>query len=132
MIPQEKWQWFGSPAHFCCASWCRFHLATKVGKYLISTVGEYVPPRNSGGGEQTEAKWLMENWPGENIGFNRKYETMVFRAGKVCRKTGCKCGLPMIGSDELTCLGANQAGQAARNHMNLCREYARKPKENRP
>lgn len=48
MINANEWEWFGNAAHFICGRWCRFHLATKVGKYLISTVGEYVSPRNSG------------------------------------------------------------------------------------
>jgi hypothetical protein len=36
-------RWFGHAGHFICAEWCRFHLCTQVGPYLISTVGEYVP-----------------------------------------------------------------------------------------
>src|SRR5919106_127620 len=36
-------KWFGHAAHFICGRWCRFHLATQVGDYLVSTVGEYWP-----------------------------------------------------------------------------------------
>ena len=44
MIPVSDWIWFGTPGHFICANYCRFHLCTRVGDYLVSTVGEYVPP----------------------------------------------------------------------------------------
>lgn len=41
----SSWEWYGHPAHFICGDKCRFHLATKVGKYLVSTVGELWPER---------------------------------------------------------------------------------------
>ena len=37
------WKWFGHAGHLCVGRWCQFHLCTSVGKYLVSTVGEYVP-----------------------------------------------------------------------------------------
>lgn len=39
----NNWKWFGVAGHFICADKCRFHLHTHVGKYCISTVGEYYP-----------------------------------------------------------------------------------------
>ena len=39
-INPNNWKWFGSPGHFNGGAWCRFHLCTQVGKYVISTVGE--------------------------------------------------------------------------------------------
>ncbi len=89
MILQIDWEWFGNAGHFMCARWCRFHLCTKVGNYLISTVGEYVHPCHGMGNDAKEAKWLEENYPGEDIGANRKYETMVFLAGERCVSVGC-------------------------------------------
>ena len=41
MISHDKWQWFGQAGHFCAADQCRYHLHTHVGKYCISTIGEY-------------------------------------------------------------------------------------------
>lgn len=46
-IPPEKWKWFGHPAHFICGRDCRFHLATKIGRWLVSTLGEYLPDEGS-------------------------------------------------------------------------------------
>lgn len=60
----DKWTWFGQAGHFCAADKCRFHLHTHVGKYCVSTVGEYFP------GEATEP---------EQLGLDRLYETMVFQ-----------------------------------------------------
>lgn len=37
------WKWYGYAGHFIAASDCRFHLATRVGGYLISSVGDYRP-----------------------------------------------------------------------------------------
>ena len=120
------WEWYGHAAHFCCGRWCRFHLATKVGPWLVSTVGEYIHPRNSGASEKSEAEWLKDNHPGEDIGFGRKYETMVFKAGAACE---CGCGLPTIDGHEIDCRGANTATDARANHMALCAEYALKPND---
>lgn len=125
MIPTDKWEWYGHAAHFCCGRWCRFHMATKVGNYLVSTVGEFVHPRHSGGSEQTEAAWLVENWPGEDVGVNRKYETMVFKAGAPCAGKGCKCGMPAISGHELDFKGYNTAGEACAGHLALCKRWAK-------
>lgn len=124
-IQKQDWEWFGNAGHFICGRWCRFHLATKVGPWLVSTVGEFVHPRHSGGNERAEAEWLKENWPGEDIGWDRKYETMVFRAGKPCDDPECGCGMPELADGtELDTLGANKAGKARANHMALCEKWA--------
>lgn len=123
MIPADKWVWFGTAAHFICGQWCRFHLATQVGRYIVSTVGEYVHPRHSGGSEQAEAAWLKKNWPGEDIGFGRKYESMVFEAGKACSDADCGCGLPSVG-EQVGFRGYNDRASAAMGHLELCRHWA--------
>ena len=141
METQENWKWFGHAGHFICAQWCRFHMCTKVGKYLVSTVGEYWPERRSREihAEVHDAEWLAKNvhlkgdyfdaaymkrFGFEQIGCDRKYETMVFQAGKSCAAKGCSCGLPEINGSELDFAAANDAGTAANNHMTLCRKWA--------
>ena len=127
MSPVHEWEWFGDAAHFICGRWCRFHLATRVGPWLVSTVGSYVHPRNSGGGERAESEWLAKNWPGEEIGAGRKYETMVFKAGKPCDARGCDCGMPSLADAmELDVIGSNTPGEARRAHMELCHKWAHK------
>jgi len=122
MVPIGNWKWFGDPAHLCVGAWCQFHLATKVGPYLISTVGAYYPPHVSE--SERPAK------PTE-IGIGRLYETMVFKAGKPCETKGCACGMPAIDGSELDSKGYNTAGDATKGHLTMCRKFAnrkRKPK----
>ena len=114
-IPESEWEWFGNAGHFICGRWCRFHLCTKVGPWLVSTVGEYVHPRHSKGNEADEFS---------DIGCDRKYETMVFLAGERCVATDCGCGLPFIDGSERDMLPANTAKEAAENHVVLCKKYA--------
>jgi hypothetical protein len=124
-IPKSEWKWFGNAGHYICAQWCRFHLCTQVGPYLISTVGAYVHPRHGMGSEQREADWVKANWPGEDIGLQRKYETMVFRAGALCIVEGCNCGIPCLDpATELDMDGYNQADEATAGHMKMCEIWA--------
>jgi hypothetical protein len=117
-VPQDKWEWFGTPGHFFDAHNCRFHMTTRVGLWLISTVGEYYPKSDPN-----------LPFPGENIGYDRKYETAVFRAGRPCSSSRChKCNLPVNDGCELEMLPANTAGDANRNHAALCKKWARKDK----
>jgi len=122
----DKWQWFGLPGHYICGRWCRFHLCTKVGKYLVSSVGMLVHPRHSAGSERAEGEWLAKNPNGEEIGYGRFYETFVFKAGKPCSAKGCSCGQPTIDGHEIDTAAANDVGTATKNHMEMCRKYAAK------
>ncbi len=118
MIYREDWEWYGNAAHLIVGRWCRFHLATKIGDMIVSTVGEYVHPRHSGSSERTEAEWLQKNWPGEEVGCDRKFETMVFAwDGTYCE---CGCGLPKIIPSELACNGYNDHHAAREGHLEMC------------
>jgi hypothetical protein len=138
MIDKSEWQWFGAPGHFVCAHDCRFHLCTLVGRYLVSTVGQYlpdVPVREilarsrgiilEGRGEERRADY-MAKVGFEEIGADRKYETYVFHAGDVrCAEPDCQCGMPRpTDLREVEGVGANQPGEAQRNHMEMCEKYA--------
>jgi hypothetical protein len=138
---KESWEWFGNAAHFICGHMCRFHMATKVGPWLVSSVGEMWPDRP---GREIHAqvydpKWLlanrnlkgdtfdaayMERFGYEEIGYDRKFETMVFLAGERCTAKGCGCGLPSIGGSEMDGEGSNDAGTATKNHMAMCDRYS--------
>lgn len=112
-----RWKWFGHAAHFICGHRCRFHLATKVGSYLVSTVGEL--PKFSPNDPDSSG-------PFETIGSGRTYETMVFKAGAPCKSKGCGCGLPEISGSELDFKAYNDAASATVGHLQLCRKWARK------
>lgn len=131
------WQWFGNAGHFICSMYCRFHLCTLVGgKYLVSTVGQYMPDApvrevlaQSRGfnlkqqGDAREYEWLRKNGGYETIGYERLYETMVFRVkkGKFCT---CGCNLPRIIPSELDFAGYNDAKEATEGHMKLCKKWS--------
>lgn len=123
-IGRDHWEWFGAPGHFISGRYCRFHLCTLVGDYLISTIGEYVPPEITAKGRVDEGKWLEEHWPGEDVGLG-KYETMAFTAGDRCKEPGCNCGQPTIGSaEELSVEWTADRGKARAAHMAMCEKYA--------
>lgn len=139
---REKWEWFGHAAHLVVSRLCQFHLATKVGDYLVSTVGEYWPSRSSREihAEVHDPTWLaknrhrkgddfdhayMQRFGFEEIGVGRKYETVVFKATSRCTADGCGCNLPI--PDDWTGLdfgSYNDAGSATRGHYAICEKWS--------
>jgi len=114
VTPLSEWRWFGQAGHLCVAERCRFHLCTKVGKYLVSTIGEFFAKN--------------EDEKPTEIGCNRLFETMVFKAGKPCNAEVCgKCGMPEIDGRELDFTGYKKIGDAARGHVTMCHKWAKKP-----
>lgn len=107
MIPPDEWVWCGLPGHFIGAHSCEFHLHTRVGDYRVSTVGDYRPS-----GPYTEPV---------KVGLGRLYETFVFRAeahGEHGEGEVADWG------EIVDALGANDATEADRNHMAMCKKYA--------
>ena len=136
-IKKEKWIWMPHAGHLIVGDQCKFHLNTKVGKYIVSTVGEYWPDRQVREihAKVYNPKWLEENkhllgdnfdvtyfkeFGYEEIGCDRKYETMVFRAKK--SKYKC-CPYEMI-TGELDFEGYNTAEEAYKSHLKLCKKWA--------
>jgi hypothetical protein len=130
------------PAHFICARWCKFHLATYVGDYIVSTVGEYWPER---GIREIHAKihdqkWFeknrhlkgdyfdaayMKRFGYEDIGYERKYETMVFKAIPAPEgdEEAC-CPWRIDVSNEIDFEPYNKSADAAAGHMRLCEKWS--------
>jgi len=113
MIPIDKWKWFGLPGHLIVAHDCSHHLCTRVDKYLISTVGCYRP---------FHKRKPNEILPMEEIGYNRFFETYVFKITK--GSCECGCGKPNTNGCEIASLGANTAQEADKNHIKMCKKYA--------
>ena len=111
--PQD-WKWLGYAAHLIVGARCQFHLATVVGDYLVSTVGEYKSDHR--------AKDF------EEIGAGRLYETMVFRVtGEVCKLPDCNCGGPEVEDwSEMDTNVYNLRGDATKGHMEMCERWAAK------
>lgn len=134
----KNWKWFGNAGHFICADWCQFHLCTQVGKYLVSTVGDYFPEQSTreilaksknvvleGIGDARRADY-MRKIGYDQVGCDRKFETMVFKTSGKCKAKGCGCGLPRIIPSELDFLGYNDRKSANAGHMKLCKKWANK------
>ncbi len=120
-VPIDRWIWQGAPGHFICAERCRYHLATVVGPWLVSTVGEYYVKAN----DESPTP----------IGVERFYETMVFRAERArCIRdgpTGASCGeRHMLSARNLDFAAANSRKEAQAAHMRMCRKWARKTATN--
>jgi hypothetical protein len=132
--PPHEWKWFGNAGHLIVGQDCRFHLCTQVGSWLVSTVGEYLPDspvreilaesrgiQLEGRGDDRRYDWMRKAGY-EEIGYGRKYETMVFRAGSPC---DCGCGMPTPDDwGDVDMDGYNDAPAATAGHMALCEKYA--------
>ena len=108
---KDKWIWMPHAGHFICGHRCQFRLNTYVNGYVISTVGE-LPDMLEKDGRFSE------------IGRNRLYETMVFRAaesGYAC------CPYDAIISEEKDFKGYMTADDAYKGHLELCEKYDKKP-----
>lgn len=113
LYPKDKWIWMPHAAHFICGHQCRFKLATYVGGYIVSTVGELPDPRKPDSREY------------EDIGYQRKYETMVFQAAPQNPKYTC-CPFSIINAgDGVDMAGYNDANAATAGHYALCEKWSR-------
>ena len=132
-MERNKWIWMPHPGHLCVANNCRFSLNTYVGKYIVSTVGEYLPDYEVreifaqsrgvslvGRGDEREADY-MNKIGYEDIGLNRKYETMVFPA----TKSNNTCCPYEVAGDEVGFDSYNSAEDAFKGHYKLCRRWAK-------
>lgn len=119
MITADKWKWFGYPLHFCCADRCKFFMSTKIGKYIISTVGHLPPLKGYEGPDIKE----INGEKMDEIGLDRTFETMVFKHKRYC---SCGCGRPRIVPSDLDGDGYNTPKDAVKGHMKLCWKWAKK------
>lgn len=100
---------YGYPGHFIAAPWCLFHLHTSVdGRYRVSTVGDYRPAHE---------RHVERVGPMREIGYQRYFETMVFRLGRD--------GDPASWS-EMDADGYATAEEAAAGHEAMCAKYEAK------
>lgn len=142
MTTKDKWVWMPHPAHFICSQNCQFFLSTKVGKYIISTVGEYWPDQavRRIHAEIHDPQWwadhkmekgdnfdheYMKKFGFEDIGYNRKYETMVFNAVKSDKDIKC-CPFRQASGRDIDFVSYNSAEDAYKGHMKMCLKYAKK------
>jgi hypothetical protein len=135
-MKKDRWVWMPHPAHFICARDCKFHLATYVGGYVVSTVGELWPDSKvreihaqvkgvkiEGKGDEWDYNY-MKRFGFDDIGCARKYETMVFKAKRYA-EGGC-CPWRISSGSNVDFEGYNDPDDAYAGHLKLCAKWAKK------
>lgn len=139
-IKREDWIFMPHPAHFICARDCKFFLATKIGKYIVSTVGEYLPDSRvrqitadvrgikiEGMGDYWDADYMKK------IGFEELhpdgilYETMVFNAVKNTERgeRACKsCPFQIESGNDIDTEYYKTGEEAYEGHYKMCDKYS--------
>lgn len=142
MITKDKWIWMPHPAHFICSKDCKFFMSTKVGKYIVSTVGEYLPDFRvreifaktrgkeiKGKGDEWDYNYMKQ------IGFEELhlggifYETMVFKAVPSVKKSGGGCEVCPFQQDSGNDLDSEYyktSPEAFKGHYKMCLKWAKK------
>jgi hypothetical protein len=103
--------WMPHAGHFIGGHQCEFRLNTYVNGYIVSTVGELKHPY------KPEGSWM-------DIGFGRKYETMVFLA-KESPKTPC-CPYRQASGLDIDSEGYNDPGAAYRGHLAMVAKFQKR------
>lgn len=126
--------------HFIASQWCQFRLNTYVGRYIVSTVGEYLPDEGvreifassrkiklEGIGDARRAEYMKK------IGYELLhypdilYETMVFRAIKATKKDKMCCPWRIkSGGDDVETSMYKTCEEAMRGHYKLCKKWSQK------
>jgi hypothetical protein len=108
-MKREDWKWYGFAGHFILGDRCSYHLSTRVGNYLVSTVGAL----------------KADNWRQKKldpVGSNRKYlyETMVFPCDGETEEGNAN----VLSRSELECSRYEDSLEAERGHYTLCEKWA--------
>lgn len=133
-ISPADWEWFGLAGHFICGDRCQFHMTTKIGSVVVSTVGRLLHDEGSreitaevrgiklsGKGDARLADYMQKLGYSE-VGFGRKFETMVFRTDGT--KCSCGCGIPAIIPTEIDFEGYNEDEVARLGHLAMCHKWS--------
>lgn len=98
--------------HLIVSESCEWFRTTDVGRYRISSIGEYVAPAIV---EPTRGRFT-------EIGYNRLYETMVFRLSDII--CTCGCDAPEIHDwSEVAFRGYNSRTEAEEGHEAMVASY---------
>jgi hypothetical protein len=109
-------RYLGFAGHLVVSDSCRFHLTTHIGDVLISTVGAYEAPVIGFRPEDPASRFT-------DIGYRRKYETMVFVLGDAL--CPCGCGERLVGNwSEVDFAGYNSPREATEGHEAMCVKWA--------
>jgi hypothetical protein len=106
MESRTGWKWYGYAGHLCVGKRCAYHLCTRVGGFLVSTVGHYLP-RDSD---------KMKTIGADSESF---FETFVFRCSGEDEH-----GDPVVDNQEIDSERYAKSIDAERGHYRFCEKYA--------
>jgi len=141
MSQKENWVWMPHAGHLIVGDQCIFHLNTYVGGYVVSTVGEYWPDQQVRRihAEVHDPQWYAENrdkkgdmfdavyrrkFGFEDIGADRTYETMVFKATRETNPAFMCCPWTMKTPSNLDFDAYSDAVDAYKGHLAMCKKWA--------
>ena len=115
MIARANWKWYGFPGHYICSDDCHFHIVTRVGRWIVSSIGA---KRRGDGPLETIGE------DGTVPGSGRTYETKVFPIAHAETKQ-CGCGQPHAMTwRELDSRGYTDSNAALAGHLAMCEKWA--------
>lgn len=109
MTPKYEWVWYGYAGHLCVGTRCAYHLCTRVGGFLISTVGHYLPKGD-------------DKMAAIGASCHDYFETMVFPCGQRDNPSGDPDIIDFV---ELECTRYAKSIDAERGHRAICEKYAK-------
>lgn len=138
-MKKENWVWMPHAGHFILGNYCRFHLNTYVGKYVVSTVGELWNEKEVRmiHARVHDPKWFEKNqrlegdyfdnayfkrFGYDDIGYKSKYETMVFKA--VRDKKHLCCPWKMLTGAYQDFNSYETAETAYKGHLKMCKKWS--------
>jgi hypothetical protein len=102
---RSGWKWYGYAGHFIGGASCAYHLCTRVGGHLVSTVGDY---RNREGKREKLG-----------AGEDSFFETFVFKCDGEDEH-----GNPILDFSEIDGERYADSLSAERGHYSFCEKYA--------
>lgn len=122
MITESEWEWCGYKKHFIGGSSCEFGMSTRIGNWVVSTVGGYQPYKHMN--QDMLKKLDIKNpYEYEDIGHGRKFETMVFGF----KKPDCECCTfaADVSKEHGEYFGSyNDPHEARKGHLEICNKLA--------
>lgn len=117
-MDKSKWIWMPHPAHYILRWRCQFRLATYVGGYIVSTVGEQVP----GDTKVKDTSTAIFSVDFESFTKDDEfYESMVFETIKT--DNDC-CPYKMKAGSELEIKYYKTSSEAVAGHNELCEKWS--------
>lgn len=109
-IKRKDWKWLGYAGHFCQCYKCKFSLATEIGDFLVSTIGDM---HND----------FYDDDPITIGGEGSFYETMVFSLKDEYYHDDSGCRVP----DYCDCIQSEyymDSVHAREGHMKICKQIS--------